>query len=135
MKNLKDCIDSCLACLTTCENCITDCVAGDNRACILLCRDCADICALCARFEARDSQFVHGLHALCAEICKACAVECEKHAAHHETCKACAKEEFDPVTDDLTPPASIDSSLFVLIIVAVVLGYVFLNRKLKNNKL
>ena len=47
----------------------------------------------------------------------------------------CAQEEFDPVTDDLTPPASIDSSLFVLIIVAVVLGYVFLNRKLKNNKL
>lgn len=46
----------------------------------------------------------------------------------------CAQEEFDPVTDDLTPPASIDGSIPLLLIAAVVLGYVFLNRKLKNNK-
>ena len=47
----------------------------------------------------------------------------------------CAQEDFDPVTDDLTTPTSIDSSIPLLLIVAVVLGYVFLNRKLKNNKL
>lgn len=46
----------------------------------------------------------------------------------------CAQEEFNPLTDDLTPPASIDGSSFTLLIAAVVLGYVFLNRKLKNNK-
>jgi hypothetical protein len=28
---------------------------------------------------------------LCANICKACSVECAKHAAHHATCKECAE--------------------------------------------
>ena len=77
MKNFKNCIEACLACLTTCESCITDCVASDYKECILLCRDCADICDLCARFEARGSKFRHNLHILCAEVCKACSVECE----------------------------------------------------------
>jgi len=57
----------------------------------MLCRDCADICALTARFEARGSVFVQEMHALCAEICKACAVECVKHAALTASCKACAE--------------------------------------------
>ncbi|MFN5375310.1 MAG: four-helix bundle copper-binding protein [Chitinophagaceae bacterium] len=91
MKNFKNCIEACLACLTTCESCITDCVASDYKECILLCRDCADICALCARFEARGSKFRHNLHILCAEVCKACSVECEKHASHHASCKECAE--------------------------------------------
>jgi hypothetical protein len=46
---------------------------------------------LCARFEARGSQFIADLHALCAKICRICAIECEKHAAHHNTCKVCAE--------------------------------------------
>jgi hypothetical protein len=91
MKNSKNCIDACLACLTACERCITDRVAAGNKECILVCRDCADICALCARFEARGSTFTHELHVLCANICKACSVECAKHAAHHATCKECAE--------------------------------------------
>lgn len=44
-------------------------------------------------------------------------------------------QELPPLdVDDLTPPANIDSSIPLLLIAAVVLGYVFLNRKLKNNK-
>ena len=91
MKNSKSCIDACLACLTTCESCITDCVAAGNKECTLLCRDCADICALCARFEARGSKYGQDLHILCAKICKACSVECTKHASHHTSCKECAE--------------------------------------------
>lgn len=87
----KNCIDACLACLTNCEKCITDCVAVGNKQCILLCRDCADICILCARLEARGSQFSKNLHALCAEVCKACSIECAKHASHHTSCKVCAE--------------------------------------------
>ena len=56
----------------------------------MLCRDCADICALCARFDARESQFGHELHALCAKICQACSEECDKHSTHHASCKECA---------------------------------------------
>ena len=91
MNSSKNCIEACLACLTTCETCMTDCVAAGNKECILLCRDCADICALCGRFEARGSQFGHHLHALCAEVCKACAIECAKHASHHVSCKECTE--------------------------------------------
>ena len=91
MKESKNCTDVCLECLIACERCITDCIAADNKTCIILCRDCADICALCARFEARGSQFAHDLHTLCAKICRACSLECAKHAAHHESCKICAE--------------------------------------------
>lgn len=91
MKISKNCIDVCLACIITCESCITDCINDGNKQCILLCRDCADICALCARFEARGSQFAQDLHSLCAKICTACSIECAKHASHHDSCKACAE--------------------------------------------
>lgn len=90
MKISKNIVDACLACLVTCESCTTDCIAVGNKECILLCRDCADICALCARFEARGSQFAQDLKALCAEICKACSIECAKHASHHSSCKECS---------------------------------------------
>lgn len=90
MKNLKSCIDACLACMIACEKCIDDCIKDGNHHCISLCRDCADICALCALFDARGSEYGEELHALCAKICKACSVECNKHAAHHVSCKECA---------------------------------------------
>lgn len=91
MRDSKNCIDACLACVITCENCITDCIKDGNQACILLCRDCADICALCARLEARGSQYAKDLCALCVKVCAACAEECSKHASHHESCKTCAE--------------------------------------------
>ncbi|EAZ94676.1 hypothetical protein FBBAL38_12860 [Flavobacteria bacterium BAL38] len=91
MKNLKSCIEAYLACLVTCEKCITDCIKDGNQDCILLCRDCADICALFARFDTRGSEYAQDLHDLCAKICKACSVECAKHASHHESCKECAE--------------------------------------------
>lgn len=77
-------------CVATCEKCSTDCIKDANANCALLCRDCADICALTARFDARDSQFSRELHRLCALICKACAEECDKHTDHRYSCKACA---------------------------------------------
>jgi hypothetical protein len=38
---------------------------------------------------ARGSEFVHEICELCAEVCLACATECEKHPQDH--CQACAK--------------------------------------------
>ncbi len=63
--------------------------------CISLCRDCADVCALTARFVARGSE--HAAHLLkeCIEICHACAEECGQHPQRHcqecaEACRRCA---------------------------------------------
>lgn len=90
MKNSKS-IDAFLKCVTTCERCITDCIVSNNKECISLCRDCADICNLSARLEARGSRFSKDLYALCAKVCKECSIECAKHASHHDSCKACSE--------------------------------------------
>ncbi len=87
------CLQACLACLTACEHCATeDIKAGESMAaCALLCRDCADYCALSAHLIARDSPFMHDLCQLCAKVCDECAAECEKHAMHHDHCRECAE--------------------------------------------
>jgi hypothetical protein len=82
-------IDACSACVIACEKCITTCIKEGNQSCILLCRDCADICALCARLAARNSPYSKVFCDLCAKVCKECADECAKHAAHHLSCKEC----------------------------------------------
>ena len=62
-----------------CEKCVTDCKATEgHEECIKLCRNCADICSLCARLSARGSKYADALRALCAESCEECAVECNK---------------------------------------------------------
>ena len=51
--------DTCFDCAKACEACVTACLemgekdskGHDLTACIKLCRDCADICTLCARLE------------------------------------------------------------------------------------
>lgn len=82
------------ACAVECNQCTTACLdEKDVRMlvkCIKLEMDCADICRLTAAFLARGSE--HAVHLLkeCAEICEACAEECEKHA-HMDHCKRCAE--------------------------------------------
>ena len=81
------------ACIAACEHCATACLGEQDvkmmARCIQLDRDCADICALTARFVARGSE--HAAHLLkeCAEICKACGDECAKHS-HMQHCQECA---------------------------------------------
>ncbi len=80
-------------CITACEYCATLCLQEDNvkemARCIMLDRDCADICALTSRFLARGSE--HTVHVMreCIEICRLCAAECSKH--EHDHCQQCAE--------------------------------------------
>ncbi|MDP2176644.1 MAG: four-helix bundle copper-binding protein [Bacteroidota bacterium] len=83
-------IELCIKCLLSCEKCITHCISAENFNCIQLCRDCADLCALCIRMEARNSNYTKKLMALCVEVCKVCSVECNKNLAHHPTCMDCS---------------------------------------------
>ncbi len=92
-------VETCFDCARACEACVTACLnmgdrdakGHDMTACIQLCRDCADICTLCARLTVRGSQSMASFMTVCAEACEACAAECEKHADHNEHCKACAE--------------------------------------------
>ena len=89
----KKLIDALNDCATECNHCTTACLDEQDvkmlSKCIKLDIDCAAICSLTASLLARGSE--HGNHLLkeCAEICNACAEECEKHA-HMEHCKQCA---------------------------------------------
>ena len=81
-------------CAAECNHCISACLEEEDvkmlAKCIKLDMDCAEICSLTASFLARGS--VHGDHLKkeCAEVCNACATECEKHS-HMEHCKKCAE--------------------------------------------
>jgi hypothetical protein len=80
-------------CAMACENCATACLNEDNvkslTACIILDRDCADICTLAARLLKRNSSIARQYLLLCEEICRMCADECSKH--EHDHCKQCAE--------------------------------------------
>ena len=80
-------------CVAACEQCASACLQeGDVKMmvrCIQLDHDCADICALTARFVARGSEHAGHLLRECAEICRACGDECAQHQMDH--CQACAQ--------------------------------------------
>jgi hypothetical protein len=91
----QNCIDACNNCVESCEYCITSCcLAMDDIKpmirCTQLCRDCADICSLTSQQLSRDSEFVKKLYATCADICDACAAECEKFR-NMKPCQKCAQ--------------------------------------------
>jgi hypothetical protein len=90
-KQLLDALNNCAA---ECNHCTAACLEEQDVAmltkCIKLDIDCAAICTLTASLIARGSE--HGQHLLkeCAEVCNACADECEKHS-HMAHCKECAE--------------------------------------------
>ena len=81
------------ACADACNMCSTACLEEQDvkmmAACIKLDMDCSQICALTAAFVTRGSEHAQRLLQECAEICRKCAEECEKHKYDH--CKACAE--------------------------------------------
>lgn len=89
-------------CAYACNNCSTACLSEKNiqemRECIRLDMDCAQICAVTAAFISRKSDNAKYLIKMCAEICRKCATECEKHPdmGHcrvcADACEACANE-------------------------------------------
>ncbi len=93
-KENKSLIDALNNCAAVCNHCISACLEEDDvkmlADCLKLNIDCAEICSLIPGFLARGS--VHAKHLLpeCADICNACAEECEKHT-HMEHCKECAE--------------------------------------------
>ncbi len=84
----QDCIEACQACAAACDACAEACLGEQDVmmmvACIRLDRDCAKICYAAVSFMASNSS-----HA--ADVCKLCAQECEKHAAHMDHCRQCAE--------------------------------------------
>ena len=83
-------LDACQKCATACEACLHAMIneQSDND-CPHCCRECLDICLLCAQALARESKFSSQICQLCAEICHWCASQCEAH--DHDHCQECAQ--------------------------------------------
>jgi hypothetical protein len=93
------CITACSECALTCTSCADACLAeeavGDLRRCIRLNLDCADVCDATGHVLMRQTEpdwtLVRAQLQACAQACRTCAEECERHAGHHEHCRVCAE--------------------------------------------
>ena len=97
--DLARCIEECFACAQSCTACADACLGeetvADLRRCIRINLDCADVCVTTGRVVSRQTEpetaILRTLVEACAEACRACAEECERHAAHMEHCRVCAE--------------------------------------------
>ena len=91
--DFKKCIDACLACAVACNQCGYECLHSSEVTkrirCIQLDHECAIICFAAANMLSSGNKWIGRLYQECADICDACAVECEKHP-QEEHCKICA---------------------------------------------
>jgi uncharacterized protein DUF326 len=96
---LADCIEACSDCAQSCTACADADLGEDDVAtlirCIRLCEDCSDICTATERVVSRQTQFEPELARVivqaCAQSCRLCGDECQRHADHHEHCRVCAE--------------------------------------------
>ena len=91
---MNPCTETCIRCAQACESCANACLeeptVANMAGCIRLARDCADLCWTAAAMTARSSDYAGELCRLCAEVCYACATECELFEVDH--CQRCAGE-------------------------------------------
>jgi len=93
------CIEECFVCAQTCIACADACLGEEMVArltqCIRLNNDCADVClatgAVASRRTGSDQEVIRRMLEACADACRLCGDECEKHASHHEHCRICAE--------------------------------------------
>ena len=96
---LAETVQELFECSETCTSCADACLAEADVAplvrCIRLNLDCADVCATTGRILLRQTEPAVGLLRAqleaCAEACRTCAAECERHAGHMEHCRICAE--------------------------------------------
>jgi hypothetical protein len=90
---LLDGINACVAAAISSKHCAAECLQADDvtilAACIQLNDDCVAICLLTMNALVSNSAFIKDICGLCATICEACAIECEKYV-HMAHCTACA---------------------------------------------
>lgn len=114
----QSCIDACMRCAEACEFCATSDVKQQGQtlvqvaeeaasagaatsfdviqqivkrmtSCVQVNRECAAVCWTSASLMSIDSLFAKQFCNLCADVCDACAKECERHDVDHS--KRCAQ--------------------------------------------
>lgn len=96
---LLRCVDECFECALICTACAESGLDGEKpHELILVVRSslaCADVCVEAGRLLTRstgpDFRLISAVLEFCADACRVCAEECERHAARHELCGSCAE--------------------------------------------
>jgi choline dehydrogenase-like flavoprotein len=96
---LLRCIDECFECSVTCTSCADACLGESDVSelvrCVRLNLDCAGVCDATGRVVTRQTEpdvgVVRAAVEACVVACRACAEECDRHAAHHDHCRVCAE--------------------------------------------
>lgn len=99
-QELVECVDACMSCAETCTVCADACLGEAHVKSLVQCirfnLDCADVCTATGRILARqtktDAELLRPQLEACAEFCRACADECERHAGMMEHCRICGEE-------------------------------------------
>ncbi len=84
-------IDTLRECVTASSNCYLSSRSSEDRSltrCMVLCRDCIDICKVCISALERNSEHSEQLLTVCEDICRNCAAEASRH--DHVNCEECA---------------------------------------------
>jgi hypothetical protein len=78
-------MQKCLTCWKMCEEFITWSIDnGKYISSINACRDAAEMCSQCIKFEAQRSPFYEQLCEVCSNICEKCATEMGKFQTENE---------------------------------------------------
>ena len=97
---LVACIEACYDCAQACTACADACLSEDKvkelAKCIRLDADCADVCETTGRVLSRqteyDANLTRSVLQACAQACKSCGDECDRHAEMGmEHCGVCAQ--------------------------------------------
>jgi hypothetical protein len=97
------CAKACDDCARICDTCSAHCAKlvadgkNEHMQTLKLCQDCAAVCRAAAAVTARDGPMADLITLACADACKRCGDECEKHASDPvmkgcaDQCRACEK--------------------------------------------
>lgn len=87
-------IQAALNCLQACEACAKRCLeapeVSELTQVVSLSWECAAACDGAAKALLRESQYALEWVTLCASVCQACALECDRHAPAQVCCAQCA---------------------------------------------
>jgi len=92
-------IEEAYACAQICSSCADACLGEEMvkelTQCIRLNLDCADVCyttgVVATRRTGSNELVIQRMLEVCAEACRLCGDECERHAGHMEHCRICAE--------------------------------------------
>lgn len=94
-QQMQECIENCQQCHAICTETAQHCLEMGGKhaevAHIRLLLDCAQICQTSADFMLRGSSHHRSTCGICAEVCLACAEECERIGQDDSMMKECAE--------------------------------------------